>query len=247
MSRTIRCVPAGVGLGPRSVVAPVERKCASYSADGYARAEHLHTVVTCFLACARSATEDSLKSLQHSQLRQDHRAGGIAVEGFDLAVCQLKHVTTWGVHLFSRRRNDADGQLQRPLVRALQREFDDDGVTDDVERVQLPMHVGKRCRINLDGATEFLRAAIGDTDGFIGERAVLGETVHPPADVFVLSYLIGLPNCCLVSGHMTVLPKKQTCWSKTFEADGDGPMRRPPLRAGAEVASPERREQRTRS
>src|ERR1700676_920454 len=75
------------------------------------------------------------------------------------------------------------------------------------------MHVGKRRRINLDGATEFLGAAIGVTDGFIRERAVLSETVHEPGDVFVLSYLVGLPNRCLVSGHMTVPLRKQICGS----------------------------------
>src|ERR1700674_4234689 len=100
------------------------------------------------------------------------------------------------------------------------------------------MHVGKRRRINLDGATEFLGAAIGVTDGFIRESAVLSETVHEPGDVFVLSYLVGLPNRCLVSGHMTVRLRKEMCvWVRRFEADGDGPMRRPPLRAITEVGS----------
>jgi hypothetical protein len=107
-------------------------------------------------------------------------------------------------------------------------------------------HIGKGLRINLDGAAEFLRAATDVTDGFIREGAVLGETVHEPGDVLVLSYLVGLPNGCLVSGHMTVLLKKQMHWIRRFEADGDGPTRRLPPGARAPLAAPERRGQRTR-
>src|SRR5438046_9917327 len=101
------------------------------------------------------------------------------------------------------------------------------------------MHVGKGLRINLDGAAEFLRTTIRVTDGFICEGAVFGETVHEPADVFVLGHLVGLPNRCFVRGHMTVL--------KRFEADRDGPMPRPPPGARAQAAQPERRGERTRS
>jgi len=46
------------------------------------------------------------------------------------------------------------------------------------------MHLGKRGRVYLDRAAEFL-AMISDTDRFIGERAFFRKAVHPSFNVFV--------------------------------------------------------------
>src|SRR5580693_1116268 len=149
----------------------------------------------------RSPTQNGRKFLQDSQLSQNDRPGGIAVERLDLAVCHLKDVATRSVHLLAGRRNDSHRQMQRTVVCSLQREFNDDGVSDDVERVQLTMHVRKRGRINLNGATELRRTTIGDPDRFVSEGSVFSETVHKPGDILIFGDLVRSANCYLVSRH----------------------------------------------
>jgi hypothetical protein len=51
---------------------------------------------------------------------------------------------------------------------------------------------------NASAVSQYLRTTIRVTDGFICEGAVFGETVHEPAEVFVLNHLVGLPNRCFV-------------------------------------------------
>src|SRR6516164_3344375 len=141
-----------------------------------------------------------------AKLLLDHGARRIAVKTQDFSVPQLKDIATGGIHPLARRLMRLPRQLQRPFVRSLQRQFDDNGVSDDVEREQLAMHIGKRFRVDLDRAPEFSRATKRDTDRFVGEGAVFGEAVHPAGDVLILGHLIGFPNCCFVRSHTRATP-----------------------------------------
>ncbi len=58
-------------------------------------------------------------------------------------------------------------------------ELYDDRISDDVKAVQFAMHVGKRLRISLDGATELVWPAIGNANRLIRERPIFGERVNP--------------------------------------------------------------------
>jgi len=62
---------------------------------------------------------DLFRDSKNAQLGQNHRAGRIAVEGFNLAVFQAKHVAARRVHPFARRWYGSQGQFQRSVLRSL--------------------------------------------------------------------------------------------------------------------------------
>src|SRR5260221_10390630 len=134
---------------------------------------------------------------ESTELREDHRSRGVAVERLDLAVHETEDVTARRVHPLARWRNDPHRRRQGPLVRTLEGELNDDDVADAEKPVQLAMHVRERLRIDLDRLAEAGGAvgpAVRDADRHVGKRPVRREALSPALDVHLLSQLVRRAN-----------------------------------------------------
>src|ERR1700722_4785166 len=88
--------------------------------------------------------------------------------------------------------------MQWAEVGSLESELDHHDVATDVEVVKLAVHVREGSRVVLHLLGESVRAAEDNSDGVVGERAIVSESLYPPLEVFVLSDLVGLPDDLLV-------------------------------------------------
>src|ERR1700752_729547 len=77
----------------------------------------------------RQRLEYGAQVRQDAQLAQDHAGLRVAVELLDLAVNEREHVTAWSVHALPGRRQHAEGEMERPVVCALQCKLDRNDVT----------------------------------------------------------------------------------------------------------------------
>src|SRR6266850_4948498 len=134
---------------------------------------------------------------EHAELREDHRARGVAIKRLDLAVHDPEDVTAGRVHPLARCRQDPHRRRKGAPVRALQSELHDHDIADAEEPIQLAMHVRKRLRIDLDRLAEAGGAvgpAVSDADRHVGKRPVRREALSPALDIHLLSQAVRRPN-----------------------------------------------------
>src|ERR1700761_4825917 len=92
-------------------------------------------------------------ALTQSKLRLNDCCRQIAMERCDFAVLNAEDIAARGMNFFAGGWNSSGGRHEIALVSAVQRQFNDHHVIVEIERVELPVNVGKRFGVDIDGHT----------------------------------------------------------------------------------------------